>query len=84
MEQEDIYEQRLAAIAQRIKELRIEAGYSSYEKFAVQHELDRKHYWRMEKGQNISMKSLFKIIDIHKMDIQTFFKGLDFPSLNLK
>ncbi|WP_421754189.1 XRE family transcriptional regulator [Croceimicrobium sp.] len=79
MNDDEIYNARIEAIAKRIKDLRIQAGYSSYEKFALEHNLDRKHYWRMESGQNISMKSLFKLLDIHNITIQTFFEDTHLP-----
>lgn len=79
MNAEELHELRLKVVADRIRQLRKDAGYTSYENFAVQHGLDRKHYWRMESGQNVSLRSLFKILDIHKMTIQNFFQGLDFP-----
>ena len=46
-------------VAQRIKELRINAGYSSYEVFAHENDLDRKQYWRAENGVNLTLKSSF-------------------------
>ncbi|MAX79171.1 MAG: hypothetical protein CL843_03235 [Crocinitomicaceae bacterium] len=76
MNADEVFSVRIKAIGLRIKELRKSAGYTSYETFAVKNDLDRKHYWRMENGQNISMKSLFKIIDIHQITIQEFFDGL--------
>ncbi len=68
---------RIDAIAQHIKELRVDRGYTSYEKFAVKHELDRKQYWRMEKGQNFKIESLFRILDIHGITLKEFFKDLE-------
>ena len=70
------HEERIKKIAQRIKELRIEAGYSSYEVFAIDKNLDRKQYWRMEKGQNFKITSLFNIIDAHGITLADFFKQL--------
>ncbi len=69
--------QRIDQIAKRIKQLRVDAGYTSYERFAVEHEMDRKQYWRMEKGQNFKLESLFRIIDIHNITLEVFFKGLE-------
>jgi len=64
-------------ISERIKELRKELGYTSYETFATDHDLDRKQYWRVENGSNITIKTLIKILSIHKMDLPTFFKGME-------
>ena len=66
-------QQHLDAISKRIKELRIQAGYSSYEKFALDHEIQRKQYWRLESGHNFEMKSLLKIIEIHDISLEDFF-----------
>ncbi len=79
MDAEALYKARIEAIASRIKELRKAAGYTSYESFALKFDLDRKHYWRMESGQNISMKSLFRLLDIHKITVQEFFKDISLP-----
>jgi transcriptional regulator with XRE-family HTH domain len=67
---------RIRSIAGRIKELRIEAGFTSYENFALEKGLDRKQYWRLEKGQNFKIESLFRILDIHGIGLDEFFKGL--------
>lgn len=63
-------------IAKRIKELRISAGYSSYEVFALENDLDRKQYWRAESGVNLTLNSIIKILNIHKITLEEFFKGL--------
>jgi len=66
-----------ATIAKRLKELRIERGYTSYEKFANEHELDRKQYWRIEENEtNFTINSLLRILDIHKISLEDFFKGV--------
>ena len=66
----------IKAIANRIKELRIKAGYTSYENFAVKNDLDRKQYWRMEEGQNFRIVSLLRITRIHGISLEEFFVGL--------
>ncbi len=68
---------RLTAIGARIKTLRIHKGYSSAEIFAYEHDLNRISYWRMEKGSNITMASLFRILDIHQITLSEFFKDID-------
>lgn len=67
----------LIKIGKRLKELRIENGYSSYETFAFENELPRVHYWRIEAGKtNLTIRSLLKILEIHNITIQEFFKDL--------
>lgn len=63
-------------VANRIKKLRVEAGYSSYEQFAIEHNIDRKQYWRMENGANFTLKSLVIIMNIHKINLSDFFESL--------
>lgn len=73
MQQEDI---RLQAIANKIRQLRVNAGYTSHENFAWDNNLSRVQYWRIETGANITMKTLLKILDIHKMTLSEFFRDL--------
>ncbi len=69
-------DKRILKISQKIKELRISAGFTSSETFSYEHSLSRVHYWRIEKGSNITMETLIKILDIHKISLEEFFKGL--------
>ena len=70
-------DQRIINIANRIKELRIKKGYSSHENFAWDHDLNRVQYWRIEKGSNITMKTLIAILDIHQISLSDFFKDME-------
>ncbi len=67
---------RIQKISQKIKELRINAGYSSAENFAYDNNLNRVQYWRVENGANITIKTLLKVIDIHKISISEFFSSI--------
>lgn len=69
-------DERIKLIANKIRQLRIEAGYSSHENFAWDNGLSRVQYWRVESGANITLKTLLNILDIHKMTLEDFFKGL--------
>ena len=66
---------RLLEIANKLKELRKQKGYTSYEDFAIQNDLDRKQYWRIENGSNITLRSLIRILDIHGVSLNEFFKS---------
>lgn len=68
-------EKKIVEIGSKIKKLRKDKGYSSYETFANEYELNRVQYWRVEKGQNITMKTLLKILSIHGLSLEEFFKG---------
>ncbi|WP_430408809.1 helix-turn-helix transcriptional regulator [Kordia sp.] len=64
----------MVEIAEKIKELRINAGYSSYENFAWDNGINRMQYWKMEKGEtNFTMKSLYRILKVHNMELSDFF-----------
>ena len=68
---------RIIKIANKIKELRIQKGYSNHEYFAWDNELSRPQYWRIEKGSNITLKTLLSIFDIHKISLSEFFKDME-------
>lgn len=70
-------DERMKKIAEKIKQLRIDAGYSNYENFAWDNEIGRVQYWRMEKGTNFTIKSLLKILNIHKITLKDFFADIE-------
>lgn len=74
--QDEILDQRILKFADKIKELRVSAGYSSAENFAYDNELNRVQYWRVESGANITLKTLLKLLDIHKVTLGDFFADL--------
>lgn len=69
-------EETLLAIGEKLKKIRIEKGYSSYEKFAWDNDINRIQYYRMEKGANITIKSLLKALNALGLTLEEFFKGL--------
>lgn len=70
-------ENLLLQIGNKLKELRIKSGYSSYENFAFDHDLPRMQYWRMERGKsNLTLRSLRKVLIIHKVNFSEFFNDL--------
>jgi hypothetical protein len=66
-------EKNIKRIANKIKQLRIDKGYTSYENFAYENDLSRVQYWRMEKGVNFTINYFLRILEIHKMSLQEFF-----------
>jgi hypothetical protein len=70
-------DKRQLQIAKKIKQLRLDKGYTSYEQFAWDHEINRVQYWRIEKGGNITLASLLKILDIHKLSLKDFFSDIE-------
>lgn len=69
-------DRKIKAISNKLKELRISKGYTSYETFAFENELNRVQYWRIESGQNITLKTLIKVLQIHDKSLEEFFKDL--------
>ena len=67
---------RIMQIAARIRELRIAKGYSNHENFAWDNDINRVQYWKVEKGANITIKTLLKILDIHEISLEEFFKDM--------
>ena len=64
----------LELIGKKLLELRLRKGYTSHAEFAADFDLPRIQYWRMEKGKaNITLKSLLKILSIHKVSLHEFF-----------
>lgn len=75
--EEVIQDERILKIANKLKQLRLNKGFTSHEQFAWEYNINRVQYWRIEKGSNITLTSLLKILDIHKISLSDFFKGLD-------
>jgi transcriptional regulator with XRE-family HTH domain len=76
-----VKEESLASILERIgwklTDLRKKKGYKSHETFSYDFNIPRMQYWRMENGKtNLTIKSLLKILAIHKMSMEEFFKQL--------
>lgn len=71
---EEVFKNTLEQIGAKLTELRKQKGYSSHEDFAYDYELPRVQYWRIEKGKaNLTIKSLYKILSIHKLTVEDFF-----------
>jgi transcriptional regulator with XRE-family HTH domain len=85
-----VKEENLASILERIgwklTDLRKKKGYKSHETFSYDFNIPRMQYWRMENGKtNLTIKSLLKILTVHKMSVEEFFKQLpkDPPKKNV-
>lgn len=76
-ENEHDFNEKLIQLGKRIKELRISAGYNSYEVFAWENNLSRIQYWKMEQGTNCTLKSLNKILEIHQLSFSDFFSSIE-------
>ena len=60
-------------LGKRLTQLRKEAGYSNQESFAYEAGIARGQYARYEKGANINLLTLQKILKFHKITFLEFF-----------
>ena len=67
---------RIKKIGERVKELRKNAGFTSYETFAFEKDIPRVQYGRLERGVNFKIATLLRVLDIHKTTLEEFFNGL--------
>ena len=70
-------DKEILLVAEKIKALRLKAGFTNYETFAFTNDINRVQYYRIEKGQNITLKTLIKVLKIHNLTLQEFFKDLE-------
>ncbi len=66
-------EPELTELGKRIRELRLERGYTSAEKFAIDHKLSRVSYTKCETGSNLTYITLRRLLKVFKISIQEFF-----------
>lgn len=65
-------------LAERIRTLRKERGYTNYEFFAYDNDIPRAQYGRYEKGEDLRFSSLMKLIRAFDITPQEFFsKGFE-------
>lgn len=60
-------------LGRRIRVLRKQAGYSSLEKFANDHDFDRAQYGRYETGHNMTLQTLHRILTALDVEASQFF-----------
>ena len=64
-------------IGEQLKALRIAKGFDTIDSFAEAYNIPRVQYWRMEKGTNFTIKYLLKILYIHEVTLEEFFKEVN-------
>ena len=67
------FEVDLQRVGNRIKQLRLKAGYTSYEIFAFENNINRTQFGRYEKGEDLRISSLFKVLHALKVTPKEFF-----------
>lgn len=64
----------LTSVGERLAELRMKKGFTTIKTFSEHYDLPGIQYWRIERGKaNITLKSLTRILEIHKVNIYDFF-----------
>jgi len=72
-EDDSLAEEYRKKLGARIRELRVGAGYTSYEFFAYDHNFSRAQWGRYENGQNLKFGSLVKVVNALGVTLQEFF-----------
>ncbi len=68
----------LQKLGRRIKQLRIQKGYTNYEYFAYEHNISRTQFGRYENGEDLRYSSLLKVVRALGMTMEEFFsEGFD-------
>lgn len=74
MRSDKIFKNMLSDIGSNLAALRIKKGYPTIKSFTERYDLPEIQYWRIEKGKaNITLKSLSKILHIHRITLHEFF-----------
>jgi transcriptional regulator with XRE-family HTH domain len=78
MKSDKAFKNLLVDIGNRLADLRLKKGYATIKSFAARYDLPEIQYWRMEKGKaNITLKSLSRILHIHRITLYEFFCLID-------
>lgn len=72
-EQQKVYKK----IGKRLKQLRIEAGYTAALDFAYENDIHPAQYARYEAGSDLKVSSLLRVLSFHKLTLQEFFSGME-------
>lgn len=69
---------QLHNLGKRLREIRIQRGYSNYEQFAFDNDLPRAQYGRYEQGKDLRFSSLVKVLKALNVTLEEFFReGFD-------
>ena len=71
--QPDSIDQQLKQIGNCIRTIRKANWFSNYEQFAFQHEFNRSSYCRFERGEDMRLSSLLRVLDAFDITLQEFF-----------
>ncbi len=76
-------DKRLCDFSVIIRNRRIELGYSSAERFANDHKLNRSVYQRWENGEDLNLSSLMRLLDILKMSGKMLFEKWEKANIHM-
>jgi transcriptional regulator with XRE-family HTH domain len=66
-------EDALKKLGERIRQIRIQRGHTSYEYFAYEHEFARAQYGRYEKGEDLRFSTLVRVLNAFDISLAEFF-----------
>lgn len=66
-------EKQLTNLGNRLRELRIEKGFTNYEQFAYENNIPRAQYGRYERGEDLRFSSLLKVLKALDISLEEFF-----------
>ena len=72
-ELDDFTKDNLEKLGARLREIRKAKGYKNHELFAYNNDISRSQYGRYEKGSDMKISSLLKILHAHGMSLGEFF-----------
>jgi len=67
----------LKKVGVRLNQLRLEKGYSNYEHIAFALGMSRSQYWKYEKGGNIELATLLRVLNLLGVTLGEFFEDFD-------
>ena len=74
MKSDKAFKNLLTEIGACLADLRVKKGYPTIKAFTERYDLPEIQYWRIEKGKaNITLKSLSRILRIHRLSLHDFF-----------
>lgn len=74
MKSDKNFKNMLVEVGNALAALRVKKGFATIKAFTDKYDLPEIQYWRIEKGKaNVTLKSLSRILNIHRMSIHDFF-----------
>ncbi len=61
-------------IGKELRRLREQAGYTSFESFALEIEMDSGQYGKYERGKNMELFTLYHLLNHHNVRLDQFFE----------